>query len=136
MCQQSFKTHHHLMVHMRVHRGEKFPCSKCGKVLANRRMHARHTASCVQGKNVEFPDCGKQYSSTQGLKQHQKAKHGANILMRALISVLTVLRSTELEKFGLNISPIVRPILIRKVLIFAALLAVLQQTIPSTVSGT
>ena len=24
VCQQSFKTHHHLMVHMGVHRGEKF----------------------------------------------------------------------------------------------------------------
>ena len=78
VCQQSFKTHHCLMVHMGVHRGEKFPCSKCGKVLANRRMHARHTASCVQGKKVECPDCGKQYVSTQGLKQHQKAKHGAD----------------------------------------------------------
>ena len=78
VCQQSFKTHHCLMVHMGVHRGEKFPCSKCGKVLANRRMHSRHTASCVHGKKVECPDCGKQYSSTQGLKQHQKAKHGAD----------------------------------------------------------
>ena len=78
VCQQSFKTHHHLMVHMGVHRGEKFPCSKCGKVLANRRMHSRHTASCVQGKKVECLDCGKQYVSTQGLKQHQKAKDGAD----------------------------------------------------------
>ena len=68
VCQQSFKTHHHFMVHMGVHRDEKFPCSKCGKVLANRRMHSRHTASCVQGKKVECPDCGKQYLSTQGLK--------------------------------------------------------------------
>ena len=76
VCQQSFKTHHHLMVHMEVHRGEKFPCNKCGKVLDNR-IHARHTASCVQGKKVECPDCGKQYVSTQGLNQHQKAKHDA-----------------------------------------------------------
>ena len=78
VCQQSFKTHHHLMVHMGVHRGEKFPCSKCGKVLANRRMHSRHRASCVHGKKVTCPDYGKQYSSTQGLKQHQNAKHGAD----------------------------------------------------------
>ena len=63
---------------MGVHRGEKLPCSMCGKVLANRRMHARHTASCVQGKKVECLDCGKQYVSTQGLKQHQKTKHGAD----------------------------------------------------------
>ena len=78
VCQQSFKTHHHLMVHMGVHRGKKFPCSKCGKVLANKRMHARHTASCVHGQKFECPVCGKKYASTQGLKQHQKAKHGAD----------------------------------------------------------
>ena len=78
VCQQSFKTHHHLMVHMGVHRGEKFPCSKCGKVLANKRMHTRHTASCVHGQKFECLVCGKKYASTQGLKQHQKVKHGAD----------------------------------------------------------
>ena len=66
------------MVHMGVHRGEKYPCSKCGKVQVNRRMHSRHTASCVHGKKAMYPDCGKQYSNTQGLKQHQKAKNGAD----------------------------------------------------------
>ena len=75
VCQQSFKTHHHLMVHMVVHRGKKFPCNKCGKVLVNRRMHSRHTAFHVHDKKVTCPDCGKQYSSSQWLKQHQKAKH-------------------------------------------------------------
>ena len=47
VCQQSFKTHHCLMVHMGVHRGEKYPCTKCGKVLANRKMWSRHTKACV-----------------------------------------------------------------------------------------
>ena len=47
VCEKSFKTHHHLMVHMGVHRGEKFPCSKCGKVLATRRMWTEHTKACV-----------------------------------------------------------------------------------------
>ena len=50
VCRQSFKSQHHLMVHMGVHRGEKFPCSKCGKVPADKRMHARHTASYVHGQ--------------------------------------------------------------------------------------
>ena len=76
--QQSFKTHHHLMVHMGVHRGKKFPCNKCGKVLANKRMHTRHTASCVHSQKFECLVCGKKYASTQGLKQHQKSKHGAD----------------------------------------------------------
>ena len=28
VCRQVFKTHHHVMVHMGVHRGENFPCGK------------------------------------------------------------------------------------------------------------
>ena len=56
------------------------------------------------------------------------------LLMRALMSVCTVLSSTILKRVGLNISPIVRPTLIGKVLTFAELLAVLQHTIPSATS--
>ena len=79
VCQQSFKTHHRLMKHMGVHRGEKFPCDKCGKVLASRKMLRRHTKACVQGCKVSCPDCGKEYASSQGMKQHHKAKHGVDV---------------------------------------------------------
>ena len=37
VCRQVFKSHHRVIIHMGIHRGEKFPCSKCGKVLATRR---------------------------------------------------------------------------------------------------
>ena len=37
VCKLVFKTHHRAQVHMGVHRGKKFPCGKCGKVLASRR---------------------------------------------------------------------------------------------------
>ena len=63
---------------MGVHRGEKFPCDKYGKVLASRRMLRRHVSACVQGKKVPCPDCGKECASTQGMKQHHKANHGAD----------------------------------------------------------
>ena len=76
MCQRSFKTHHRLMVHMGVHRGEKFPCGKCGKVLATKRTWTEHTKACVSGIWVECPDCGQEYSCNQGMHQHQRAKHG------------------------------------------------------------
>ena len=79
VCQKSFKTHYHLMVHMGVHCGEKFPCSKCGKVLATRRMWTEHTKACVSGNRVACPDCGQEYASTQGMHQHHRAKHGADV---------------------------------------------------------
>ena len=78
VCQQSFKTYHRLMKHMGVHRGDKFPCDKCSKVLANRKMLRRHTKACDQGCKVSCPDCGKEYASSQGMKQHHKAKHGVD----------------------------------------------------------
>ena len=62
-----------------VHQGEKYPYGKCGKVLANKKMWKRHTLACVQGKRVACPDYGKQYASSQGMKQHHKAKHGADV---------------------------------------------------------
>ena len=62
--QQSFKTHHWLMVYMGVCRAEKYQRGKCGKVLANKKMWKRHTSACVQGKKVACPDCGKQYASS------------------------------------------------------------------------
>ena len=66
------------MKHMGVHRGEKFPCEKCGKVLASRRMLRRHLSACVQGRKVPCHDCGKEYASTRGMKQHHKANHGVD----------------------------------------------------------
>ena len=68
VCQQSFKIHHCLMVYMEVHRGEKYPCAKCGKVLKNRKMWSRHSKTCVLSSKVVCPDCGKQYTSSQGMK--------------------------------------------------------------------
>ena len=56
---------------------EKFPCEKCGKVLATRKMWKAHTAASVQGKRVPCSDCDRSFSSKQGMRQHFRVTHGA-----------------------------------------------------------
>ena len=81
VCKQVFKSHHRVTVHMGVHRGEKLPCGKCGKVLATRRYWTEHTQSCVQGKQVACPVCRKQFASAHTMHKHHKAQHGADYVV-------------------------------------------------------
>ena len=81
VCKQVFKIHHRATVHMGIHWGEKFPCGKCGKVLATRRYWTEHTQSCVQGKRVTCPVCRKLFVSAQTMHKHHKAQHGADSIV-------------------------------------------------------
>ena len=76
VCERGFPNHHKLMKHMGVHCGEKFPCDKCGKILASRCMLWAHQPACIQRKSVQCPNCGKHYASRQGMRQHHKVAHG------------------------------------------------------------
>ena len=78
VCRQVFKTHHCAAIHMGIHRDEKFPCHKCGKVLANKRTWTEHTKACVQGNWVSCPVCGQEYASALIMCQHHQAKHGVD----------------------------------------------------------
>ena len=78
MCVRKFITHHHLMKHMGVHCGKKFPCDKCGKVLASRKMLKFHQSSCVRGKQVSCPVGAKPYRLKQRILQHHKVAFGVD----------------------------------------------------------
>ena len=67
------------MKHMGVHRGEKFPCDKCGKVLASSKMLRRHIKACIQGRKVSCTDCGQEYANCQGMRQHHRVKCGVDV---------------------------------------------------------
>ena len=51
VCERELPNHHKLMKHMGVHCGEKFPCSKCGKVLASRHM-LQSSPTCLHPREV------------------------------------------------------------------------------------
>ena len=134
VCRQVFKMHHHVKVHMGIHRGEKFPCRKCGKVLATRRTWTELTKACVQGNWVACPVCGWEYASVLVMHQHHHAKHGADAAApREGISVHFVGRCTKSKILGRTINHTVWTTLTEKVLIIVGLLDVHQPATPSPV---
>ena len=61
---------------MDIHKGTGYPCSKCHKSLASRKMLGQHEKACKEGLWHVCEECGKSYASAQILKQHAKAIHG------------------------------------------------------------
>ena len=96
VCKKGFKSHHRVKVHMGVHRGEKFPCGKCGKVLATKHYWNEHTQSCVHGKRAKCPVCQKLFASAQTMHKHHKAQHGEDsVVPPGGLSVLIVQRPSK-----------------------------------------
>ena len=132
VCRQSFKLHHRVRVHMGVHRGEKFPCGKCGKVLASKRYWRDHTQSCVEGKTVACPVCKKPFASAQSMCKHHKAQHGADSVVPQGRFVCPFCgKSFRSKRHGVSTSHIVLITLTKRGLIFVGSLDVRRQTIPS-----
>ena len=77
VCHQIFKMNHHLWCHMDIHKGTSYPCTKCHKSLASRKMLRQHKKVCKGDQHHECEGCGKSYVSTQILRPHVKVKHGA-----------------------------------------------------------
>ena len=119
VCRQTFKSHHRVRVHIGVHRGEKFPCGKCGKVLASKRYWRDYTQSCVKGKTVACPVCKKPFASAQSMHKHHKAQHGADSVVPEGGFVCPFCgKSSKSKRHGVSTSHIVLITLTRRGLIF------------------
>ena len=67
----------------------------------------RHTKAGVQGHKLSYPDCGKEYASFQGMKQHHKVKHGVDVPeMDEVFHALIVVKCTEIKKSMLEHRPV------------------------------
>ena len=76
ICHLVFKTPYQLRKHMDVHRREQFPCGNCSKLLASCHMLKDHQKGCIQGSKFNCEECGQEYVTKQGLRQHTRVTHG------------------------------------------------------------
>ena len=76
ICHLVFMTPYRLREHMDVHREEQFLCGNCSKLLAIRRMLKAHQKGCIQGSKFICEECGQEYATKQGLRQHTRVTHG------------------------------------------------------------
>ena len=135
VCRQSFKLHHRVKLHMGVHRGEKFPCGKCGKVLASKiardtggiipshvwkvkLLHALYVRSLL----LVLSPCASNTRPNMGLIPW---------CLQADSFALFVAKVSKSKRHGVSTSHIVLIILTARGLIFVGLLGVPWQTIPS-----
>lgn len=72
MCGKEFSRKDNLMVHMRLHSGELFRCSRCPAAMTTKYRIARHIEN-VHGQVRQIcSDCGSSFKSTSALKAHKK----------------------------------------------------------------
>ncbi|XP_056142891.1 zinc finger protein 1035 [Lampris incognitus] len=72
-CFRSFKTTWQMVVHSRLHTGEKpFVCHRCGERYIRKDYLQRHSAKCIQMKSALCDQCGSIFS-LDSLEKHKKS---------------------------------------------------------------
>ena len=56
--------------------GSNSPVATVSKLLASRHMLKAHQKGCIQGSKFICEECGWEYATKQGLRQHTRVTHG------------------------------------------------------------
>nr|XP_056700805.1 zinc finger protein with KRAB and SCAN domains 7-like [Euleptes europaea] len=76
-CGKYFKYRSQLLVHQRLHKGEKpFECSECRKRFSQRGHLEMHQRTHTGEKPFECSECGKRFNYSSTLHQHQRTHTG------------------------------------------------------------
>lgn len=78
-CKQWILNYHSMVNHLKraflFSRLAEYKCAYCGKQYVSRGRTRRHITDCHETSTVPCPNCGKVFTSTRRLKDHQRSRY-------------------------------------------------------------